>query len=180
MFVFVCPIIARSQWWLFVLRANTDQISVFALRYPYLPSNIRILPNSTSGICAVVSKLYVKVQGKIVFQLLHDIFHIGLVSARDSHIKQDSEAGVLMPGTIYGKFHVIIYLSHILHWLFSSIYFYIAEKIFELTNCENKSLRELPLFNSQMFLLRVWFQKGIPQCRSVHVKVQGKIVFQSN
>ena len=43
-----------------------------------------------------------------------------LVFARDSHIKPDSEAGVLIwvkggyQGQ-YGKFHVIIYLSHILH-----------------------------------------------------------------
>ena len=41
----------------------------------------------------------------------------------------------------------------------SSIDFYIAKQIFELTNCENKSLRELSLFNLQIFLLRVWFQK---------------------
>ena len=45
------------------------------------------------------------------------------VSAQDSHIKPDSEAGGLIwvegwyQGR-YGKFHVIIYLSHILHWLF--------------------------------------------------------------
>ena len=63
-FVFACPIIAKSQCWLFALRTNTGrispQISVFALIYPCLP------PNSTSGICAVVSKIiYVKVQGKI-------------------------------------------------------------------------------------------------------------------
>ena len=32
-----------------------------------------------------------------------------------------------------------------------------AEKIFELTNCENKSLRELPLFNFQIFLFRVLY-----------------------
>jgi len=89
-----------------------------------------------------------------------------LVSARDSHIKPDSEAGGLIwvegwyQGR-YGKFHVIIYLSHILHLLFSSIDFYIAEKIFELTNCENKSLCELSLFNLQIFLLRIWFQKDI-------------------
>ena len=82
-----------------------------------------------------------------------------LVSARDSHIKPDSEAagqiwveGWYMYQGRYGKCHVIIYLSHILHWLFSSIDFYIAEKIFELTNCENKSLRELPLFHLQIFL----------------------------
>ena len=63
MFVFACPIIANSQCWLFALRTNTGQISVwanihiypqisvFALIYPYFP------PNSTSGICAVVSKI---------------------------------------------------------------------------------------------------------------------------
>jgi len=54
MFVFACPIIAKSKCWLFALRANIricPQISVFALVYPYLPSN------STSGICAMVSKI---------------------------------------------------------------------------------------------------------------------------
>jgi hypothetical protein len=56
MFVFACPIIAKSQCWLCPqgkYRANIGigpQISVFALIYPYLP------PNSTSGISAVVSK----------------------------------------------------------------------------------------------------------------------------
>jgi hypothetical protein len=67
----------------------------------------------------------------------------------------------------YGKFHVMIFLSHILHWPFPSIDFYIAKKIFELTNCENKSLRELTLFNLQIFLFRVWLQKYTNQCRSV-------------
>ena len=43
MFVFACPIIA-SQCWLFALRANTGKISVLALKYPYLPSYIRIFP----------------------------------------------------------------------------------------------------------------------------------------
>jgi hypothetical protein len=37
------------------------------------------------------------------------------------------------------------------------IYFYIAEHIFELTNCENKSLRESHLFNLQIFLFRVLY-----------------------
>ena len=75
-----------------------------------------------------------------------------LVLARDSYIKPDSEVGGLIwvegwyQGR-YGKFHVIIFISQILHWPFPSIDFYIAKKIFELTNCENKSLRELPLFN---------------------------------
>ena len=95
-----------------------------------------------------------------------------LVLARDSHIKPDSEAGVLIwvegwyQGR-YGKFHVIIFLSHILHWPFPSIDFYIAKKIYEQTNCENKSFRELPLFNLQIFLFRIWFKKYTKQCRSV-------------
>ena len=47
---------------------------------------------------------------------------LALVSAWDSHINPDSEAGGLIwvegwyQGR-YGKFHVIIYLSHILLWL---------------------------------------------------------------
>jgi hypothetical protein len=51
----------------------------------------------------------------------------------------------------------------------SSIGFYIVKKIFELTNCGNKSnsLRELPLLNLQIFLLRVWFKKYTKQCRLV-------------
>ena len=87
-----------------------------------------------------------------------------LVLARDFHIKPDSEAGGLIwvegwyQGP-YGKFHVIIFLSHILHWPFPSIDFYIAKKIYEQTNCENKSLGELLLFNLQIFLFRIWFQK---------------------
>jgi hypothetical protein len=55
MLIFACPIIAKSQCWLFALRSNIricPQISVFSLIYPYLP------PYSTSGICAVVSTTY--------------------------------------------------------------------------------------------------------------------------
>ena len=86
-------------------------------------------------------------------RLLHDIFHIGPgipISSPTAKVEGWYQER-------YGKFHVIIYLSHILHWVFSSIDFYIAEKIFELTNCENKSLRELPLFNLQIFLFRVLY-----------------------
>jgi hypothetical protein len=54
----------------------------------------------------------------------------------------------------YGKLYVIIYSSHILHLLFLSIDFYIAEKIFELINCENKSLRELLLFRAYMSIYK--------------------------
>ena len=47
-------------------------------------------------------------------------FISALVLARDSHIKPDSEAGGLIPVEggyqgRYGKFHVVIFLSHILH-----------------------------------------------------------------
>ena len=95
-----------------------------------------------------------------------------LVLVRDSHIKPDCEAaGLIWVEGWYqgpnGKFHVIIFLSHILHWPFPSIDFYIAKKIYEQTNCENKSLGELPLFNLQIFLFRIWFQKYTKQCRSV-------------
>jgi hypothetical protein len=67
---------------------------------------------------------------------LHRYLYIQLpYDARDSHIKPDSEAGGLIwvEGWYqrrYGKFHVIIFLSHILHWPFPSIDFYIAKKIF--------------------------------------------------
>jgi hypothetical protein len=69
-------------------------------------------------------------------RLLHGIFHIGPGISPRLPIKPDSEAGALIPVTICKKCHVIIYLLHISHWLFSSILFYIAAKIFELTNCE--------------------------------------------
>ena len=73
MFVSACPIIAKSQCWLFSLRANTGQISIFALKYPYLLSYIRICPLiQLHGICAVVSKYKRKMMHKdmhkIVFQ----------------------------------------------------------------------------------------------------------------
>jgi hypothetical protein len=45
-----------------------------------------------------------------------------------------------------------------------AVTFILQKKIFELTNCENKSLRELPLFNLQIFLLRVCFQKYTKEC----------------
>ena len=89
-----------------------------------------------------------------------------LILARDSHIKPDSEAGVLIwvegwyQGR-YGKFHVIIFLSHILHWPFPSIDCYIAKMIFELTNCENKSLRELLCWTCKYFCFESDF-KNIP------------------
>ena len=91
---------------------------------------------------------------------LHDIFHIGPgISPRLPYQgRQRSWSADMGRG---------FFLSHILHWPFPSIDFYIAKKIFELTNYENKFLRELPLFNLQIFLFRVWFQKYTKQCRSV-------------
>jgi hypothetical protein len=68
-------------------------------------------------------------------------------------------------------------------FLCSSIDFYTAKKIFELTNYENKFLRELPLFNLQIFLLQVWFQKCTKQCRSINssnIYVVSNRNFQSN
>ena len=41
------------------------------------------------------------------------------------------------------------------------------KRYLNLTNCENNSLREFPLFNLQILLFRVWFLKDIIQCRSV-------------
>jgi hypothetical protein len=82
---------------------------------------------------------------------------LALVSARDPHIKPDSEAGVLIPGTIWKISCHNLFITYFTLTFFSSIDFYMAEKIFELTNCENKSLRELPLFNLQIFLFRVLY-----------------------
>jgi hypothetical protein len=55
MFVFACPIIAKSQYGAIFPHFPSNirifpHISVFSLIYPYFP------PNSTSGISAVVSK----------------------------------------------------------------------------------------------------------------------------
>ena len=55
MFVFACPIIAKSQRWL------------FALKYPYLP-RIQVQVSAQW-----FQRLYVKVQGKIVHKDMHQI-----------------------------------------------------------------------------------------------------------
>jgi hypothetical protein len=86
---------------------------------------------------------------------------------------------------IYGKFHVIIFLSHILRCLFPSIDFYIAKKIFERTNYENKFLRELPLFNLQIFrwcikiCIRSYFNK-INTFQHIGIKFNLKRIISSN
>ena len=90
-------------------------------------------------------------------RLLHDIFHIGLVnnSRLPYEFRQRSWVLILVEGWYqgrHGKIPVVIYLLHSSHWLFSFIDFNISEKIFDLTNCKNKSLRELPLFNLQIFI----------------------------
>ena len=64
MFVFACPIIARSQCWLFAL-THPD---------PYLPSNIRICPRIQLPVSAQWSqRLYVKVQVKMMHKDMHKI-----------------------------------------------------------------------------------------------------------
>jgi len=85
-----------------------------------------------------------------------------LVSARDSHIKPDSEAGGLIPVTMMKNSCHNLFITYLALKFFQALTF-----IFELTNCENKSLREMHLLNLQIFLFRVWFQKDIKQCRSV-------------
>ena len=77
MLIFACPIIANSQCWLFALRANIricPQIFVFALKYPYLSSYIRISPRIQLPVSAQWSqRLYVKVQGKMMHKDMHTI-----------------------------------------------------------------------------------------------------------
>jgi hypothetical protein len=65
-----------------VVRQKRDDVTdesnnaiLTALKYPYLP------PNLTSGICNLVSKKYVKVQGKIVesyFNQINTFQNIGI------------------------------------------------------------------------------------------------------
>ena len=95
-------------------------------------------------------------------RLLHDIFHIGPAislrlpyQARQRSWRTDMGRG-LIPGTIWK-----ISCHNLLHWPFPSIEFYIAKKTYEQTNCENKSLRELSLFNLQIFCFESGF-KNIP------------------
>ena len=96
-------------------------------------------------------------------RLLHDIFHIGPgisqrlpYQARQRSWRDDMGRG-LIPGTIWKISCHNLFITYFTLTFFSSIDFYMAEKIFELTNCENKSLRELPLFNLQIFLFRVLY-----------------------
>ena len=68
--MFACPIIANSQCWLFAL----GKISVFALKYSYLSSYIRICPRIQLLVSAQWSqKLYVTVQGNMMHKDLHKI-----------------------------------------------------------------------------------------------------------
>ena len=103
-------------------------------------------------------------------RLLHDIFHIGPgISPRLPYQawqwswRADMGRG-LIPGTIWkischNIFITYFTLTFSKHWL---IY---CKK--DLWTDEIKSLRELPLFNLQIFLVRIWFQKYTKQCRSV-------------
>ena len=76
---------------------------------------------------------FIKATRGQIKRLLHDIFHIGPDISPRLHIKPDSEAGGLIwvegwyQGP-YGKFHVIIFLSHILHWPFQALTFILQER----------------------------------------------------
>ena len=89
--------------------------------------------------------MYIQCWGALLRDYYMTFSISALILARDSHINPDSEAGVLIwiDGWYQGRYrkcHVIIFLSHMLHWPFPSIDLYFAKKIFELTNCENKSI----------------------------------------
>jgi hypothetical protein len=74
MLIFACPIIAKSQCWLFALRANTvaniricPLKSVFALIYPnFPPIQLPVSAQWSQG-------LYVNVQGKMMHKDMHKI-----------------------------------------------------------------------------------------------------------
>ena len=67
MLIFACPIIAKSQCWLFALWANMGQISVFALIYPnFPPIQLPVSAQWSQG-------LYVNVQGKMMHKDMHKI-----------------------------------------------------------------------------------------------------------
>ena len=76
-----------------------------------------------------------------------------LVSAQDSHMKADSEAGVLIPGTIWKISCHNLFITYFT-LTFSRIDFYIAEKI-------------IAQILKRVAFVGVWFQKDIKQCRSV-------------
>ena len=70
MFVFACPIIAEISVGYF----PSGQISVFALKYLYLPSYVRICPRIQLPVSVQWSqRLYAKVQGKMMHRDMHKI-----------------------------------------------------------------------------------------------------------
>ena len=103
-------------------------------------------------------------------RLLHDIFHIGPgispilpYQARQRSWSADMGRG-LIPGTIWkischNLFITYFTLTFSKHWL---LY---CKK--DLWTDKLQSLRELPLYNLQILLFRIWFQKYTKQCRSV-------------
>jgi hypothetical protein len=83
-FFWACPIIAKSQCWLFALRANTGQISIFALKYPYLLSYIRIcpliqLPASAQWSQSTKERWCIKICIKSYFNQINTFPHIGII-----------------------------------------------------------------------------------------------------
>jgi hypothetical protein len=109
-------------------------------------------------------------------RLLHVfIFHIGPgisprlpYQARQRSWRADMGRG-LLPGTIWkischNLFITYFTLTFSKHWL---LY---CKKVFELTNCENKSLRELPLFNFQILICFESGFKNIPNNVDLYVQ----------
>jgi hypothetical protein len=96
------------------------------------------------------------------------IFFIpALVSARDSHIKSDSEAGGLISGTIWKISWHNLFITYFTLTFFKYLLLYCRKDFLKWQIAKINSLREFSLFNLQIFLLRVWFQKDIKQCRYV-------------
>ena len=126
----------------------------------HLPSYWVVVPNNFSFITIMLADVFaMNINSK---RLLNDIFHIdpGISPRLPYQAPERSWLAYmgqgLTPGTIWKMSCHNLFVTYFTV-TFSSIYFYIAVKIFELTNRENKSLRELPLFNLQIFLFRVLY-----------------------
>jgi hypothetical protein len=99
---------------------------------------------------------------KWIIRDYHMTFSIlALVLARDSHIKPDSEAGGLIPGTIW-KISCHNLLITYFTLTFSNHWLLYCKKIFELTNYENKFLKESCLCSTCKYFCFKFGFKNIP------------------
>jgi hypothetical protein len=131
--IFAWPIWRKYTVHMFTPRENNrllDYYKIISISRP-------ILAQANMGLAFVSGQngcLFSRCRKYVIIRDYYMTFSISaLVLTRDSHIKPDSEAGGLIwvegwyQGP-YGKFHVIIFLSHIWHWPFPSIDFYIAKR----------------------------------------------------